>query len=211
MSHYAEIDSAGNVLRVIIADSQEWCESRLGGTWVQTSYTSSTRGNYAGIGYLYLAEHDLFVPPQPAYNYDLNTDTASWVFPDDNHLYIPAAPHIAERLSRALYSLVVPGGDGLFAGVIPHPQELGYPLLQFRSTDIVPIAIGAGPSALDEVLQITVDEAALTEQEKDDIVAAVSAMAGQSVEIVDFIPASWQPFVMTREQAEQAGYFESSI
>jgi len=178
---------------------------------VQTSYTSSIRGNYAGIGYLYLAEHDLFVPPQPAYNYDLSTDTASWVFPDDSHLYIPAAPHIAERLSRALYSLVVPGGDGLFAGVIPHPQGLGYPLLQFRSTDIVPIAIGADPSALDEVLQITVDEAALTQQEKDGIVAAVSAMAGQSVEIVDFIPPSWQPFVMTREQAEQAGYFESSI
>jgi hypothetical protein len=207
MSHFAEIDQAGNVLRVIVADTLEWCQTRLGGTWVQTSYTASMRGNYAGIGYKYLADHDLFVPRQPAYNYDLDTDTASWVFPEDNHLYIPAAPHIAERLSRALYSLVDPNGEGLFAGVIPHPLGLGYPLLQFRSTDIVPIAIGADPSQLAEVLQVTVDEAALTQEEADGIVYAVAAMAGQSVEVVNFIPESWQPHVMTREQAEQAGYF----
>jgi len=148
-----------------------------------------------------------FAGQPEAYNLEYDDSIRGWVFPDDNHLYIPAAPHIAERLSRDLYSLVDPSGDGLFAGVIPHPQGLGYPLLQFRSTDIVPIAIGADPSQLAEVLQITVDEAALTQEEADGIVYAVAAMSGQSVEVVNFIPASWQPFVMTREQAEQLGYF----
>jgi hypothetical protein len=207
MSHFAELDSDGNVLRVIVADSQEWCESRLGGTWVQTSYTASQRGNYAGIGYQYLSEHDLFMPPQPAYNYDLDTQLARWVFPDANHLYVPAAPKIAEQLSRALYSLIVPGKSGLYAGVIPHPTGQGYHLLQFRQTDVIPIALGADPKPLQDVLQITVDDGALTTEELTGIVGAVQAMAGRVVQLVDFMPPSWQPFVMTREQAEQAGYF----
>jgi hypothetical protein len=211
MSHYAEINEDGEVVRVIVATSQSWCESRLGGVWVQTSYNATIRGNYAGIGYKYLANHDLFMPPQPAYNYNLETNTASWVFPEGNHLYIPAAPHIAETLSRALYALVVPGGVGLFAGVIPHPQNLGYPLLQFRSTDVVPIALGSDPQPLADVLQTTVDEGALTQAERDGIIAAVQSMAGQAVAIVDFIPASWLPYVMTREQADAAGYFETFI
>lgn len=49
MSHYAEIDQAGNVLRVIVADSLEWCQSRLGGTWIETQY-SDPQEQYAGIG-----------------------------------------------------------------------------------------------------------------------------------------------------------------
>jgi len=207
VSHYAEIDNDGNVLRVIVADSLQWCQSRLGGSWIQTSYTASQRGNYAGIGYKYLSEHDLFMPPQPAYNYDLDTQTARWVFPDENHLYVPAAPKIAEQLSRALYSLVVPGQSGLYAGVIPHPTGQGYPLLQFRQTDVIPIALGADSKPLADVLQITVDDGALTAEELNGIVGAVQAMAGKVVNLIDFIPQSWQPFVMTKEQADQAGYF----
>lgn len=207
MAHFAEIDGNGNVVRVIVANSQEWCETRLGGTWIQTSYTASERGNYAGIGYTYRGDLDLFLPPQPAFNYDLDTDTASWVFPEGGHLYIPASVAVAEPLSRALYTLIVPGGEGLYAGVIPHPSGEGLSVLQCRATDIVPFAIGADPQPLIDVLQIPVDDGSLTEAELNGIVGAVQAMAGQVVNLVDFVPPSWQPFVMTREQAEAAGYF----
>lgn len=35
----------------------------LDGTWLQTSYSSSFRGRYAGIGYTYDPVADVFVPP----------------------------------------------------------------------------------------------------------------------------------------------------
>ena len=208
MAHYAEIDPDGQVLRVIVADSQEWCETRLGGTWVQTSYNANIRKNYAGIGYKYDADLDAFVPPQPAYNYDLDTETARWVFPDQDHLYIPAAPHIALPLSKGLYQLIVPGGEGLYAGVIPHPSDdTKYTLLQCRNTDVIPVALGADPQPLADVLQITVDDGALLQSEADAIVTAVQEQSGQTVNLVDFIPASWQPYVMDKDGAVAAGYF----
>jgi hypothetical protein len=62
MSHYAKIEN-GIVTQVIVADNQEWCESNLGGTWIQTSYNGTIRGRYAGIGYTYDAVNDVFVSP----------------------------------------------------------------------------------------------------------------------------------------------------
>lgn len=207
MAYYAEIID-GHVGRVIVADSLAWCESRLGGTWIETQYDGSERGRYAGIGYGYDVESDKFYPPQPAYNYHRDTETASWTFPDNGDLiYIPARPAIAEPLSRGLYQLIVPGGDGLYAGLIPHPSGQAYTLLQCRQTDIIPVSLGANAQPLSDALEITVQDGALTQQELDGIVAAVQAMAGQAVSLVDFVPPSWQPYVMTRAQAEAAGYF----
>jgi hypothetical protein len=206
MSHFAEIDDSGNVLRVIVADSLEWCQVRLGGTWIQTSYTGEVRKNYAGIGYKYLPDLDAFAPPQPAYNYDIDTDTAHWIFPDGDHIYVPAALSIAEPLSRALYKLIDPSSDGMYCGIIWPPVEGAHALLQLRSTDIIPIALEADPQPLLDVLAIPVADGALTQEEADGIAIAVQAYAGQVVDLVDFIPPSWQPFVMTREQAVQAGY-----
>jgi hypothetical protein len=206
MKYAAEINALGKVLQVLVVPDNEpdpaayIANLGIPGQWVNCETLPAPK-------YVYIFENGEFAPPQPAFNYDLNTQQARWEFPPDNHLYIPAAPHIAERLSRALYSLIVPGGDGLYAGVIPHPSGQGYPLLQCRSTDIIPVAIGCDPEPLSDVLQITVDDAALTQAEKDGIVAAVQALAGQQVQLIDFIPPSWQPFVMTREQAEAAGYF----
>lgn len=49
MSYFAEIDSNKRVLRVIVCDSREWCEQRLGGTWVETTAEDAQK-QYAGIG-----------------------------------------------------------------------------------------------------------------------------------------------------------------
>jgi hypothetical protein len=49
----------------------------LDGEWRQTSYHGNFRGNYAGIGYLYDADVDVFIPPQPFPSWALN-DSWQW-------------------------------------------------------------------------------------------------------------------------------------
>ena len=75
MAHFAEIDQNNIVTRVIVAETQEWCETNLSGTCVQTSYNTSgnthllngtpLRANYAGIGHTYDPVNDVFYAPQP--------------------------------------------------------------------------------------------------------------------------------------------------
>jgi hypothetical protein len=70
MSHWAEIDENNIVLRVLVGDNNEPDEgeafiNKLGGTWIKTSYNGNIRGIYAGKGYYYNREEDIFVAPQP--------------------------------------------------------------------------------------------------------------------------------------------------
>lgn len=58
MSYFAELDNEDLVLRVIVADSKEWCEQNLGGTWVQAHEPLD-----AAIGYFYDSDTDEFTPP----------------------------------------------------------------------------------------------------------------------------------------------------
>lgn len=98
MAHFAEIDADNKVLRVIVADTKEWCQANLGGTWVQTSY--NTHGgqhpegrplhkNYAGIGYHW--DGVGFFAPQPFPSWTKNEDTYLWEspvpMPTDGKLY----------------------------------------------------------------------------------------------------------------------------
>ena len=98
MAHFAEIDSNNTVLRVIVADTKEWCENNLGGTWVQTSY--NTHGgehpegrplhkNYAGVGYHF--DGVGFYAPQPYPSWTKNADTYLWEspvpYPTDGKIY----------------------------------------------------------------------------------------------------------------------------
>jgi hypothetical protein len=89
MAHYAKVES-GVVTQVIVADSKEWCEANLGGTWVQTSYNTvgnvnSREGgvalhkNYAGIGYTF--DGTGFAPPQPFPSWTKNSTTYLWEAP----------------------------------------------------------------------------------------------------------------------------------
>lgn len=87
MAHYARVED-GVVTQVIVADTREWCEANLGGTWVQTSY--NTKGNqhpegrplhknYAGIGYTW--DGTGFAAPQPFPSWTKNSDTYLWEAP----------------------------------------------------------------------------------------------------------------------------------
>jgi hypothetical protein len=74
MAHAARIED-GIVREVIVVpDNLDETESDaaieayihsigLTGRWIRTSYNSSIRGTYAGIGFTYDAELDEFVPP----------------------------------------------------------------------------------------------------------------------------------------------------
>jgi len=90
MSHWAEIDDTGLVLRVLVGDNNEPDEGKafmesLGGTWVKTSYTNSIRKNFAGIGYTYVGALDAFVPPKCHDEATLDLDICRWECSNDDH------------------------------------------------------------------------------------------------------------------------------
>lgn len=80
MAHYAKVES-GIVTEVIVAE-QDFIDT-LDGTWVQTSYNSNIRRNYAGIGMVYDSTRDVFYAQQPY---------ASWTFDETNLLWEPPVP-----------------------------------------------------------------------------------------------------------------------
>ena len=59
--------------------------------WVQTSYNSNFRKNYAGVGYTYDQTKDAFYAPQPYPSWTLNETTWLWEsptpYPDDGEFY----------------------------------------------------------------------------------------------------------------------------
>lgn len=76
MAHFAELDENNIVLRVIVVSNEDclddngveseavgisFCESLLGGRWVQASYNANFRGKYAGIGDTYDHLLDMFI------------------------------------------------------------------------------------------------------------------------------------------------------
>lgn len=110
MSHFAEIDGEGTVLRVlVVADDKESRGQEfladdlgLGGTWKKTSYNTvggvhsnggtPFRKNFAGIGYKYDTEKDAFIPPKPFTSWTLDEETCLWnaptPMPTDDKMYV---------------------------------------------------------------------------------------------------------------------------
>jgi hypothetical protein len=98
MGHFAELDFDNKVIRVVVAETKEWCEQNLGGVWVQTSY--NTRGgqhpegkplnkNFAGVGHFF--DGIGFYAPQPFASWHKNEETYLWEapiqMPDDGNYY----------------------------------------------------------------------------------------------------------------------------
>jgi hypothetical protein len=87
LSYWAKIDENNLVLEVIYFDnevmndeeSKKWIDDNLEGKWLQTSYNSSIRKNYAGIGFYYDEDLDAFIPPKPeGDDWELNLLTGQW-------------------------------------------------------------------------------------------------------------------------------------
>lgn len=99
MAHFAQLDQNNIVIGVYpIADSncldsngneseevginycQHFFEVLYGPNtkWKQTSYNRKIRKNYAGIGYSYNEELDVFIPPKPYPSWILNVEICDW-------------------------------------------------------------------------------------------------------------------------------------
>jgi hypothetical protein len=75
MAHYAFLDSNNVVTEVITGidetelieglDTETWYGNFKGQKCVRTSYNNKIRGTYAGIGYTYNLDEDIFISPQP--------------------------------------------------------------------------------------------------------------------------------------------------
>lgn len=92
MAHFAKVDR-DKVIKVIVAES-EFFDTFIDtepGEWIQTSYNTKgnqhlnggtpLRGNFAGVGYTYDREHDVFYAPQPYPSWTLNQTTWLWESP----------------------------------------------------------------------------------------------------------------------------------
>ena len=85
MGHFAKVVN-GKVTKVIVAEPEffDTFVDTSPGTWLATSYNTvgnkhlkggtPLRGNYAGVGYSYDAEKDVFYAPQPFPSWTLSAD-----------------------------------------------------------------------------------------------------------------------------------------
>jgi hypothetical protein len=101
MGHFAKVVN-GKVTQVIVAEPEffDTFVDSSPGTWLATSYNTfgnkhlkggvPFRGNFAGIGYTYDAEKDVFIEPQPYPSWLLNADflwEAPISKPDGNYVW----------------------------------------------------------------------------------------------------------------------------
>ena len=98
MAHFVQIHNGKVVQGIVVHNNEllvdgveveskgaEFCTNLFGGEWVQTSYNAATNGfrkQYAGIGYSFDADLDIFIAPQPY---------PSWIL-DANHDWQPPTP-----------------------------------------------------------------------------------------------------------------------
>ncbi len=92
MGHFAKVVD-GKVAQVIVAEPEffDTFVDSSPGTWLATSYNTignkhlkggtPLRGNFAGIGYTYDADKDVFYAPQPYPSWALNPNTFLWESP----------------------------------------------------------------------------------------------------------------------------------
>ena len=82
MAHFCEIDSNNIVVQIVTVPNEQ--ENRgeeylsidlgLGGRWIQTSYNNTIRNVYAGIGFTYDENLDIFISPKPFPSWTLSSE-----------------------------------------------------------------------------------------------------------------------------------------
>lgn len=140
MAHFARINENNIVQQVIVVDDAVLADPSTGeetealgveylnslnigeGTWLQTSYTGSIRGKFAGIGMVYLPDLDVFALPQPYTSWAFNPQSNEWEAP------IPR-PHEP-------YPFLWDEASTSWKLDLPQPEEIGDPELSALSASI---------------------------------------------------------------------------
>jgi hypothetical protein len=103
MSHFAKVEN-GVVTQVIVIEQDTLNTGHWGdpASWIQTSYNTiggvhtqggtPLRKNFAGVGYIYDAGRDAFMPPKPFASWVLDEATCNWnaptPMPTDGAMYM---------------------------------------------------------------------------------------------------------------------------
>jgi len=102
MAYFAELDNNNIVKQVIVVHNNElldesgneseqkgidFCINLFSGQWVQTSYNSTIRKNYAAQGYSYDLVRDAFIAPKANCHAEevLDEVTCRWTCPNSEH------------------------------------------------------------------------------------------------------------------------------
>jgi hypothetical protein len=102
MAHYAFLNNNNIVTEVIVGKDEnellegltpeEWYGNFRGQRCVRTSYNGNIRKNYAGMGFTYDEQRDVFIAPKPYSSWILDEDTCQWEspvpHPGDGDIYI---------------------------------------------------------------------------------------------------------------------------
>ncbi len=124
MAHFAQLDDNNYVLQVIVVSDEdapteeagvEFCRALLGTdtNWKQTSYSGSFRRQFAGIGYQYIPERDVFLEPMPhdGFTYVLDKESYTWVSTNKPPIYIGFSPSPADAVSTLFSNLKLSASD----------------------------------------------------------------------------------------------------
>ena len=118
MAHFAQLDENNIVIGVIEVDDKNsvteiaginFCRSLLGfdTNWKQTSNNQNFRRQFAGIGFIYVKDRDIFLEPMPndGFSYVLDPDTYDWKSINKPKLYIGFAPSSKNAIENLLDNL----------------------------------------------------------------------------------------------------------
>jgi hypothetical protein len=96
MAHYAFLDENKIVTEVIVGidetdlieclEPETWYGNFRGQVCKRTSYNGKIRGNYAGQGYTYLPDADIFIYPKCHSEAVLNETAAKWNCTNEAHI-----------------------------------------------------------------------------------------------------------------------------
>lgn len=95
MAHFAQLNENNIVTNVIVVNNNEllvdgveseakgieFCQLLFGGNWIQTSYNGTIRARYAGIGFAYLPNKDIFIEGSPNRGWIVDEELETWVAP----------------------------------------------------------------------------------------------------------------------------------